>query len=416
MTSYVNPFSGQTISPSQVSYEALSLTANLQLEWPINGNDATPASAIIDVTATSSGTSTGWLLELPPASQVSTGQSLIVRNTGSNLFTVVDYSGNTIIAVASGIAQFIFLTNNSTVNGVWQSVVFGAGTSSANAGALAGYGLLANGLTLNQAYNVTNYFSSAVLDATNRAQFNVWSSGVGSFTLPSAADVGNNWFTIIRNSGSGILTLTPVGTDTIDGNANQQLQLTESLVIVSDGVTGFSTYAYGRSNTFPFTQLSQVVTGGTLTLTSAQGANIIQEYSGTLTSNQIVVLPSTVQLYSLQNSTTGAYTLTFKTSVVGGGTLSVGQNQTAFVVCDGTNVYSATTSTSSSFTSATLAAGSVAAPSLNFTGSTQTGLYLPSTNNLGFAVNGSNGMTLNSSGLTVTNVVTALGGIAGGTF
>jgi hypothetical protein len=53
---------------------------------------------------------------------------------------------------------------------------------------------------------------------------------------------------------------------------------------------------------------------------------------------------------------------------------------------------------------------------LNFTGSTQTGLYLPSTNNLGFAVNGSNGMTLNSSGLTVTNVVTALGGIAGGTF
>jgi hypothetical protein len=416
MPSYVNPFSGQTISPSQVSYESISLTANLELQWPINGNDATPASSIIDVSATSSGTGTGWLLELPPATQVSTGQSLIVRNTGANLFTVTDYSGNTIVSVASGISQFIFLSNNSTVNGVWQSVVFGAGTSSANAGALAGYGLLASGLTLNQALNVTSYFSSAVLDATDRAQFNVWSSGVGSFTLPSAATVGNNWFTIIRNSGSGILTLTPVGTDTIDGNANQQLQLTESLVIVSNGVTGYSTYAYGRSNTFPFTQLAQVVTGGTLTLTAAQGANIIQEYSGVLTSNQIVVLPSTVQLYSLQNDTSGAFTLTFKTAVVGGGTLTVGQNQTAFVVCDGTNVYSATTSTSSSFTSATLTAGSVSAPSLNFTGSTQTGLYLPSTNNLGFAINGSNGMTLNASGLTVTNVVTALGGIAGGTF
>jgi hypothetical protein len=416
MPSYVNPFSGQTISPSQVSYESISLTANLQLEWPINGNDATPASAIIDVTATSSGTATGWLLELPPASQVSTGQSLIVRNTGSNTFTVTDYSGNTIIAVTSGISQFIFLTNNSTTNGTWQTVVFGAGTSSANASALAGYGLLASGLTLNQALNVTSYFSGATLGAANRAQFNVWAGGVGSFTLPSASSVGNNWFTIIRNSGTGILTLTPVGTDTIDGNVNQQLQLTESLVIVSNGVTGYSTYAYGRSNTFPFTQLAQVVTGGTLTLTAAQGANIIQEYSGVLTSNQIVVLPSTVQLYSLQNDTSGAFTLTFKTAVVGGGTLSVGQNQTAFVVCDGTNVYSATTSTSSSFTSATLAAGSVAAPSLNFTGSTQTGLYLPSTNNLGFAINGSNGMTLNSSGLTVTNVVTALGGIAGGTF
>lgn len=416
MTSYVNPFTGQTISPSQVSYESLSLTGNLQLDWPINGTNGTPASAIIDVTATSSGTTTGWLLELPPASQVSTGQSVLVRNIGSNKFTVADYGGNTIITVESGIAQFIFLTNNSTENGTWQSVVFGAGTSSANASALAGYGLLADGLTLDQAYNVTNYFSSAVLDATNRAQFNVWSSGVGSFTLPSAATVGNNWFTIIRNNGSGILTITPVGTDTIDGNANQQLQLTESLVIVSNGTTGFNTYAYGRSNAFAFTQLSQVVTGGTLVLTAAQGANIIQEYTGTLTSNQIVVLPSTVQLYSLQNGTTGAYTLTFKTAVSGGGTLSVGQNQTAFVVCDGTNVYSATTSTSSSFTSATLAAGSVAAPSLNFTGSTQTGLYLPSSNTIGFAINAANGMSLNSSGLTVTNAVTALGGIAGGTF
>jgi hypothetical protein len=421
MTSYVNPFSGQTISPSQVSYESLSLTANLQLEWPINGNDATPASAIIDVTATSSGTATGWLLELPPASQVSTGQSLIVRNIGSNTFTVADYSGNTIIAVTSGISQFIFLTSNSTTNGTWQSVVFGAGTSSANASALAGYGLLASGLTLNQSYNLTSYFSGATLGAANRAQFNVWAGGVGAFTLPSASTVGNNWFTIIRNGGTGILTLTPVGTDTIDGNANQQLQLTESLVIVSNGTTGFNTYAYGRSNTFPFTQLAQVVTGGTLTLTAAQGANIIQEYSGALTSNQIVVLPSTVQLYSLQNDTSGAFTMTFKTAVVGGATLVVNQGQTAFVVCDGTNVYSATSNSSSTFSSATLSAGTVLAPSLNFSGSTTTGLYLPSSNQIGFAISASNGMTLSSTGLAVTNAIsgttiTATTGIFGGTF
>jgi hypothetical protein len=416
MTTYTNPFTGQTISPSQVSFSALSLTANLQLEWPINGNDATPASAIIDVTATSSGTGTGWLLELPPATQVSVGQTLIIRNTGANLFTVTDYSGNTIIAVSSGIAQFVFLTSNSTVNGVWQSVVFGAGTSSANASALAGYGLEADGLTLNQAHPITTYYSSAVLGETNRAQFNVWGGGVGAFTLPSASTVGNNWFTIIRNGGSGILTLTPVGTDTIDGNVNQQLQLTESLVIVSNGATGYNTYAYGRSNTFAFTQLAQVVTGGTLTLTAAQGANIIQEYSGVLTSNQIVVLPSTVQLYSLQNDTSGAFTLTFKTAVSGGSTLVVNQGQTAFVVCDGTNVYSATSNSSSTFSSATLSAGTVLAPSLNFTGSTTTGLYLPASNQIGFAINATNGMTLSSTGLTVTNAVTALGGIAGGTF
>ena len=409
MTSYFNPFTGQTVSPSSVSYESLSLTANLELQWPINGNDNTPASSIIDVTATSSGTSTGWLLELPPATQVSTGQSLIVRNVGANTFTVTDNSGNTIISIASGIADFIFLIDNTTVNGIWASVVFGAGTSNANASALAGFGLTPIGLTLNQAYNITNYYSNSALGAANRAQFNVWEGGVGTFTLPSAVSVGNNWFTIIRNNGSGVLTLTPTGTDTIDGNINMQLQLTESVVIVSNGSNGFNTYAYGRSNAFAFTQLAQVVTGGTLTLTAAQGANIIQEYSGALTSNQVVVLPSTVQLYSLQNSTSGPFSLTFRTAGIGS-TVTIGQGQTGLVVSDGTNVYSTTSNTTSTFTSATLAPGSVGAPSLNFQGNTNTGLYLPASNQIGFAINGTVGMTLSLNGLTITN------GISGGTF
>ena len=410
MPSYINPFTGQTINPSSVGYESLSLTANISLEWPINGIDGTPASNIIDVTATSSGTGTGWLLQLPPAAQVSTGQSVIVRNIGANNFTVADYSGNTIVTVTSGVAQFIFLTDNTTTNGVWQTVVFGAGTAAANASALAGFGLLPIGLTLNQALDITTYSANTILTSNSRAQFNVWNGGVGAFTLPSASSLGNNWFTIFKNNGSGVLTLTPVGIDTIDGNLNQQLQLTESIVLVSNGSTGFNSYAYGRSNQFAFTQLAQSVTGGTLTLTSAQGASIIQEYSGNLTSNQIVVLPSTVQLYSLQNSTTGAFTLTFKTAVVGGSTVVVTQGQTAFVVCDGTNVYSTTTNTTFNASTLTFGVGSVSTPSINFLGSTSTGMYLPASNQIGWAINGVQKMLLNSTGLTVFD------GISGGTF
>jgi hypothetical protein len=410
MPSYTNPFTGQTINPAAVGYESLSLTSNTSLEWPINGIDGTPASNIIDVTATSSGTGTGWLLQMPPAAQVSTGQSVIVRNIGTNNFTVTDYSGNTIVTVTSGVAQFVFLTDNTTVNGVWQTLVFGAGTAAANASALAGFGLLPIGLTLNQALNINAYSSSTTLTSTARAQFNVWNGGAGAFTLPSASSVGNNWFTIFRNNGSGVLTLTPVGTDTIDGNINQQLQLTESLVLVSNGSTGYNTYAYGRSNQFAFTQLAQNVTGGTLTLTSAQGASIIQEYSGNLTSNQIVVLPSTVQLYSLQNSTTGTFTLTFKTAAVGGSTVVVGQGQTAFVVCDGTNVYSTTTNTVFTTSSLTFSNGSLGAPSINFLGSTSTGMWLPASNEIGWQIGGINKMTLTATGLTVVD------GISGGTF
>jgi len=412
MTTYVNPFTGQTISPSSVSYESLSITADTELQWPINGNNNTPASSIIDVTATtnSSAPTVGWKLKLPPATQVSTGQSILVRNIGAPLFTVTDNSGNTIATITSGIAQFIFLTDNSSVNGVWASVVFGAGTSSATAGSLAGYGITAIGSTLNQSYPVTTYYSTATIPSSARAQFIVWGSGVGTITLPSASAVGSNWFCMIRNGGTGILTISPAGADTIDGNANQQLQLTESLVIVSNGVNWF-TFGYGRSNTFAFTQLAKTIAAGTTTLNSVEGANIIQEYysSGALTGNAIVVLPSTVQLYSLSNFTTGPYTLTFKTVAVGGTTQVVNQGQTAFVVCDGVNVYSTTSNTATSGTF-TANVGSASSPSINFSGNLSTGFYLPASNTIGFTVNGTQAATLSSAGLYVAN------GIAGGTF
>ena len=407
MTTYTNPFTGQTINPSSVSYEALTIAADTLLDWPINGTTGTPSANIIDVTASAASLS----LILPPATQVSTGQTLLIRNTGANTFTVTSYAstgvGATIVSIASGIAQYIYLTNNSTTAGTWASVVLGAGTSSANASALAGYGLLAIGTTLNQAYAVNTYYSSATLSSDLRAQLIVWSSGVGTLTLPSASAVGANWFCMIRNSGTGILTLTPAGADTIDGNANQQLQLTESLVIVSNG-TGWSTFGYGRSNTFAYTALSLSVTGGTVTLTSTQAANTIQVYGGTLTSNVTIIVPPTVQLYAITNSTSGSFTFTVKTAAGTGVTIPQGTSLT--VTCDGTNVYNASSGTSSSITSTTFAAGSAPSPSINFTGSTTTGLYLPSSNTLGISVNGAQAATFSATGLYVAN------GISGGSF
>jgi len=415
MTVYTSPFTGQTINPSSVSYESLTIAANTLLDWPINGTTGTPTANIIDVTAST----TSLNLILPPATQVSTGQTVLVRNIGSNTFTVTSYAatgvGATVVSVASGVAQYLFLTNNSTTAGVWSSVVLGAGTSSANASALAGYGLTAIGLTLNQSYGTTNYYSSATLPSTIRAQLALWSSGVGTLTMPSAATVGAGWFCMIRNGGTGILTLAVTGSDTIDGASSQQLQLTESLVIVSNG-TNWNTFGYGRSNTFAYTQLSLSVTGGTLTLSSAQAANTIQLYAGTLTSNQIVVVPSTVQLYSMTNNTTGSYTFTVKTAVSGGATVTVAQGTSLIVVCDGTNVYNAASGTSSSITSLTLGNGSLAVPSLKFSGDLNSGLYLPNTSQVGFVIANAQAGYYNATGLTMAGTGTFIGGMAGGTF
>ena len=474
MTTYTNPYTGQTISPSQVGYENLTISTDTVLQWPINGNTDSVVANIIEVTATSgagsytgsisgatltiSAVSSGTLqvgqvisgagisvgttitalgsgaggvgtytvsisqtvssttitvsalkLYMPPATQVSTGQSALIRNIGSKSFTVVDTSGNTIVSVSSGIAQYIYVTNNSTINGVWDTVQFGAGTSSANAATLAGYGLTPLSTTLNTSTSITTFSSAYTFNAQDRSSMYVWSGGAGTATLPSAVDVGEGWFLVIKNDGTGILNIALSGSNTIDGNVSAQLQINESFVVVSNGLNYFS-YAYGRSATFFFTQLTKNITGGTVTLSSAEASSIIQEYQGTLVSNCEVILPPTVQLYSFQNKTTGSFTLTFKTGSVGASTVILPQNQTILAICDGTNVYNAQTSTSSFINALTLGNGSAAAPSLSFSGDATTGLYLAASHQLGFAINGVNGATLSPSGLLVPV------GINGGAF
>ena len=407
MTNYVNPFTGQTLSPSQVGYLQLTLTSTITtLHWPVNGNSTTTVAAnIIQVTATT----TGLSLQLPSALQVSTGQALVVVNIGSNPFTVIDANGGTIISIASGVSQYIYLTDNTTTQGTWSTLTFGAGTSSANASALAGAGLTASGALLNQSYPVNNVYSSITIPSSDRAQFLVWQGGAGALTLPPSS-IGNNWFCMIRNSGTGTLTIQPQGSDTIDANSNAQLQISESFVIVCNGSTGFNTYGYGQSALFVFSQLALSVTGGTLALTAAQAGNLIQEYSGTLTSNQTIVMPPIVQFYSITNNTSGNFTFTVTTG--SGTTVQVPSGSSLLIVCDGTNCYNATSGTAggNTFTTISLGSGTLTAPSLHFQSETNTGVYLPTGGQLAFVVGGTLVGYFNATNFT------ALGGIGGGAF
>ena len=409
--SYVSPFTGDVIQPTDVSYRTVTLTANVQLNWPSNSTTNTDYVArIMQVTASSSGLS----MYMPPANQASVGNDTLIRNVGSNTFTVKDYAGtNTIVSVAAGESKYIYITTNATAQGTWGNIAFGVGTSSADAATLAGYGLVASGATLNQSHPSAAITTGSTFAATDRAQTRVWSGGSGSAILPAAATLGNNWFTLFKNNGSGSFIITCTGAELIDGNSTKTFNPTESAFIVCTG-SAYVTIGYGVSSQFAFTALTKSVTGGAVTLTNNEAANNIQEYVGNLTSNVVVTFPPVVNLYVISNQVTdNGFSFTITTGL--GYTATIPPGQQATLICDGTNFLNANT-TQAGATSVSLVDGTVGTPSLNFSAETNTGLYRPGAGELGISVLGTKRVGVTATGVTVTGSGTFTTGIAGGTF
>ena len=408
--SYNSPFTGNVIQPTDVSYRAVTLSANTQLEWPINGNATDDyAARIMQVTATTSGLS----LYMPPANQASVGQDALIRNIGANTFAVKDFAGtNTIVSIAAGESKYVYITANPTVTGTWGTIAFGTGTSSADAGTLAGYGLVASGATLNQSHPAQSLVNAGSFAATDRAQTCIWSGGAGTYTLPSATALGNNWFTMFKNSGTGSMVISAA--DNIDGASTKTFAPTESAFIVCTGTT-FITVGYGVSSQFFYTSLVKAVTTGSYTLSASEASNTIQTYTGTLTGNVTVVYPPVVNLYVIKNSVTaGGYTLTVGTG--SGTSVVIPSGQQVTLACDGTNFFNANTTQAGAVTTLSLADGTVGAPSLSFASEGNTGVYRAGAGQFNTAILGVLRSTLSASGLTIAGTGTFTSGVTGGTF
>ena len=406
--SYNSPFTGTVIQPTDVSFRAITLSANTQLQWPINGNATDDyAARIMNVTATTSGLS----LYMPPANQTSVGNDALIRNVGSNTFTVKTFdNAGTIISIAAGETKYIYITANSTEAGTWGNIAFGVGSSNADAGTLAGYGLLASGVTLNQSHPVTTFSTDATATAAYRAQTYVWNGGAGTLTLDTVGNLGNNWFVMLRNSGTGALTVAAQGGTQINGSSSIILQPSDSCIVVCSG-TAFYTVGLGKSTQFNFTQLTKDVSaGGTFTLTTTEASNVIQKYTGTLLGNATVIVPPTVQVYYIVNEAIGGvsnYDVTISTGL--GNDITIAQGESSIVICDSVNIIAAIT-VSVGITTVSLNDGTVAAPSLNFASEVSTGIYRANSGEFNISILGVNELTVSASGITAPS------GISGGTF
>ena len=407
--SFNSPFSGNVVQPTDVSYAQYSISADTQLQWPINSEpNVDYAARIMQITAT-----VGSLkLIMPPANQTSVGTDALIRNVGSNTFTVVDYAGNTIIAVAAGQAQYIYVTTNATTAGTWGIIAFGTGTSSSDAATLAGAGLVAQSTTLNQSHPTSYIADGDTFVDSDRAQMHVWTGGAGTVTLPLVSVVGDNWFLLVRNAGTGTLTVNTSSGQLFDNNTTKLFQPGDSAFIVCTG-TDYLSIGYGQGTNFAFSALSYAVVSGTYTLTANEASNTIQEITGTLSGSVTIVYPPVVNLYVISNQTSaGGNTLTVKTAT-GIGVVVPPASQVT-VICDGVNFYNANT-TQIGATAISLISGSAAAPAINFIAQTNTGMFYTA-NTVAFSVIGTQRLSVTINGIVVNGTGTFTGGVSGGVF
>lgn len=430
MSVYNNVFGGTVVYPANVTFRAVTLNASTELSWPTElATDGDVVAQIMNVTAAAG----PFDLTMPPADQTAPGQTTLIFNVGANDFVVTDNAGNTIVSIAPGLAYQIFLTDNTTVAGVWGQVQYGAGTSQATAGSLAGPGIKALGTALAQSMSVAEInLDYAFGVAADRSTAFVWTGGAGTLTLPLASDAGNDWFVQVRNNGTGAITIAPSGSDLINGDVNAIFNPNDSAIIVCSG-TGWYTIGLGQAADFAFDYASiDLSTESTpYTLVGANLNRIAYSFSGAIGSAFDIIVPMTTQQYWVTNNTSGGYTITVKTASGTGVTVAAGA--AAILYCNGTDVVEADTggvaypiSVANGGTGATnatnartnlsaaksgvnsditqlasLSDGGASSPALTFLSESNTGIYRSGAGALSVALAGAQTATFGSNGLNL---------------
>jgi hypothetical protein len=328
---------------------------------------------------------------LPDATQGSVGEDILFRNLGINTFIVKDAAGGESISIAAGKARYVYLTNNSSVGGVWDSIEFGAGTSYADAAALQGAGLTTVSGRLATTQNIVNVTTSPSITDSSRAATFVWNSGAGTFNLPTASSLSSGWYIGFRNGGTGALTILTQSPSLINGLSSVTANPGDSGFIVYDvNSNNFVTVGLSAPANITFTSATydvDAIPGSTFSLVTF--APIIQTYtaqSGSRSTTLTVTLPATTQLYIFNNSTGhSSYNVQFQIQGSSQPPLMVSTGNIATVLSDGQNLYLLTSTSANIFYAIN---GIATAPSFTFITDSTTGMYLPGSNILGFAANG----------------------------
>lgn len=386
---FVSPFTGTVVTPTDVTYEYLTLTESIQLYWPATiPAGEKPLTRIIDVNTSNA----AYTITFPQANQGATGTDSLIRNVGSADLTVYNYDSLQSFTIAPGEAFYFYLSDNTTEGGSWQSVMFGAGTSVADAAALAGNNLYVRNSLLAVGFPNVEITSPPTITNNNSGVVYVWQSGTATIDLPTAISLNTGWFIGFRNNGSGTLYFQSQGTSVINTSQTLTTNPGDSGFIMFNKTTNdFFTVGLTAPNVVTFTSsiydVDNII-GSTFNLTSY--APVIQTYvalSGTRSTNLTVELPPITQIYVFVNNTNdSSYDLLFNVYGSMSAPITVPTNTVVMAICDGTTVQPIYQTSSTTYFLAV--DGSDNLPSFSFLSDTSTGMYLRNPNQLGLSANG----------------------------
>lgn len=229
---------------------------------------------------------------------------------------------------------------------------------------------------------------------------------------------------MIRNGGTGTLTVAAPAGSTVDNLTTATLYPQDSAIVVFDKQTGkFFTVGLTRPSVLSYTAASYDVDNifsNTLNLVSF--APTIQTYlafSGSRTETLNVLLPPITQVYILSNDTNqSGYAVTFQVSGSSQAPIPVSTGSSVILLSDGENL---SILSSQSITGNFLANnGSAGSPSYSFTSDTSSGMYLKGIHNLALAAYGIDMLNIDATNLGNLQISTPAQFnaklIAGGTF
>jgi len=374
---------------------------------------------------------------LPDATTVTTGIAFLFNNLATGTLTIQDYAAATIGTIASGGAGAVFLTNNSTVGGTWdlhgylpEGVTWG--TNALNLGTAVVSGGTWQGGTIQPAYGGTGLTTFV---GANNALYSTGASTLTAGTLPASA--GGTGQTTAAAAFNALNPMTTTGDIIYEASAGVAARLpvgtSGQILTVASGIPSWSSPSGGSSTlqtqeytatagqtTFAVTYTVGSIEGvyrngiklGTTDYTASSGTNIVLA-SGAAVGDLICI----VSFINVGSVIAGVNTLSFGSTGLTPGTATAGNivvSGTLAVASGGTGVTTSTGSGntvlsnsptlvtpvlgSATATQLTVGLGSAAAPSITFTGDTNTGIFSPTADTIAFSEGGAEAMRIDGSG------------------